>query len=748
MTDTTRERRVPLTGYTDRLSARAGETLAFKLSAAGHDASNPAVINSWLTHCISADPNPAGPGIIERSAERWYQPRDFPATEQAIHAGSHGISQAICLTPDATDIHLQVTLWPTLLNGSEQCVLSFGALSLCINADSVLSCKAGNHVLSLTEPLEIRQWVHVEARLQRQGSEFEICLKQQAVSAQQTISSSMDSGKTQGDKQSRSTSKNPDGATCLIDAACVDDIIASAHEIILAAQRVDGIACHHFNGKLEAPSVHSTDTRQKTGRWISWDLSRDMHSRCIPDQQDHETPLRLINYPARAMAGSQWNGDEMCWRHSLSQYAAIHFHEDDIVDFEWTTTFRYTLPEGMPSGIYLMHVSDGTHQDAMPFFVCAPTGKPGHRICMLVPSFTYAIYGNHARPDWQPSWQNRVNEWQAYPYNPAQYPGYGLSTYNYHTDGSGICHASHTRPLFNLRPGYITFGETNCSGLRHFPADSHLWAWLDAMNLGFDVITDREVHDEGVQCINAYDVLLTSSHPEYHTAETLDALQQYRDQGGHLSYLGGNGFYWRIGVHGEQDDVLEIRRAEAGIRAWASEPGEYYQAFDGQYGGLWRRNGRPPQKLCGLGFSAQGQFNGSYYRRCNHESAFDWLFEGIDTEVLGDFGLSGGGAAGFELDRADTHLGTPTHATILATSENHGADFILVPEEMLTHLTTLPGLPTSELLHANIIWFDMPGGGSVFAVGSITFCGSLPHNQFDNPISRLLLNVVQHVITD
>jgi len=36
---------------------------------------------------------------------------------------------------------------------------------------------------------------------------------------------------------------------------------------------------------------------------------------------------------------------------------------------------------------------------------------------------------------------------------------------------------------------------------------------------------------------------------------------------------------------------------------------------------------------------------------------------------------------------------------------------------------------------------DYPGGGSVFSTGSITFCGSLPWNDFDNDISRLLENV-------
>ena len=118
-------------------------------------------------------------------------------------------------------------------------------------------------------------------------------------------------------------------------------------------------------------------------------------------------------------------------------------------------------------------------------------------------------------------------------------------------------------------------------------------------------------------------------------------------------------------------DVVEVRRAEGGIRAWAAEPGEYFQALDGGYGGLWRRNGRPPQMLCGVGFSAQGLFEGSYYRRMPDaaDPRAAWIFDGIEGEIIGDFGLSGGGAAGFELDRADFALGTPPNALILARSE-------------------------------------------------------------------------------
>ena len=52
--------------------------------------------------------------------------------------------------------------------------------------------------------------------------------------------------------------------------------------------------------------------------------------------------------------------------------------------------------------------------------------------------------------------------------------------------------------------------------------------------------------------------------------------------------------------------------------------------------------------MCGVGFSAQGLFEGSHYRRMPDaaDPRAAWIFEGIDDEVIGDFGLSGGGAAG------------------------------------------------------------------------------------------------------
>ncbi len=76
----------------------------------------------------------------------------------------------------------------------------------------------------------------------------------------------------------------------------------------------------------------------------------------------------------------------------------------------------------------------------------------------------------------------------------------------------------------------------------------------------------------------------------------------------------------------------------------------------------------------------------------------------------------------------------------------HGEDFILAPEEQLTHITTWAGKPVSELIHADMIYCELPEGGELFAVGSITFCGNLSWNNFDNNISRILHNVLSRML--
>jgi N,N-dimethylformamidase len=522
-----------------------------------------------------------------------------------------------------------------------------------------------------------------------------------------------------------------------------------------------------FNGRLEQPVLASRTlsdellAQARAGAAIkgclgAWDFSREMHTQRIIDLSAQQQHGELINTPTRAVCGSNWTGQEHCFRHAPEQYGAIHFHEDDLDDCRWPATHVITIPADCKSDAYALIMKAGQTEENIPFFVVPPKGQARAKIAVLVSTYTYTVYGNHARPEWMtdPKWRDayiaQAKAWKAYPYNPGEHRDYGLSTYNYHTDGSGIALVSWRRPMLNLRVGYFTYPypDIRGSGLRHYPADSHLLMWLAHKGYAFDIITDDELNREGEALLKPYRTVVTGSHPEYHTPRMLDALQRYRDTGGRLVYLGGNGFYWKIALDPSREGIVEIRRGEGGIRAWAAEPGEYYNQFDAQYGGLWRRNDRPPQKLVGVGFTAQGNFVGSHYRinpQARSNPKVSWILEGVTAETVGGEGFSGHGAAGFELDRVDKRLGSPENAVVIAASENHPpeAPWMLVPEEQLTHITTIPGQPHKALIRADMTWFDCPGGGEVFSVGSITFCGSLPVNHFDNDISRILDNVLK-----
>ncbi len=729
---------IPLIGYADRLSLRPGETISFKVSCQG---SSPYEADLVRIRC--ADPNPDGPGRQEDPVPAPFA-GSYPARAQAIYRGSYVETEGAGF-PATEDFTLLATVWPTLPGKGTQSVLSCfdpaagRGIALGLGEDggayAILGQEGADPLhLSLGRALLERRW-------------YRIWVSYDATAKRVTLGQAPVSTAFYGkDSFTRDTE---------LDAPVLAPAGLALRIGALGGSPVVG----HFNGKIERPQIFGRVLAEEAieaaargeeiaGRLADWDFSKGISSTRIEDSGPHGLHGKLVNLPARGMKGSNWSGRELCWRHAPEEYAAIHFHDDDLSDCGWETDFSYTIPADLPNGVYAARLRRGEEEDTIPFFVCPPKGTRTADLCVIIPTFTYVIYANHVRHDFGPHWYERAKEWNAYPWNPADQQDYALSTYNYHSDGSGICHSSPNRPILTLRSGFLSMAEDRGSGLRHFQADTHLLAWLDAKGYSYDILTDQEVHDEGVAALSGYRTVLTCSHPEYHTKETLDALEAYRDGGGRFCYLGGNGFYWRIALHEELPGVIEIRRGETGIRAWAAEPGEYFNAFDGAYGGLWRRNGRAPQSIAGVGFSAQGYFEGSHYRRQPgaDDPRANWIFKGVEDEILGDFGISGGGAAGYELDRVDQRLGSPEHALVLASSEGHGPSFVLVPEEHLTHVATWPGESQEALIRADLAFFETPNDGAVFATGSITFCGSLPHNNFDNNVSKILQNVLDRFL--
>jgi len=432
----------------------------------------------------------------------------------------------------------------------------------------------------------------------------------------------------------------------------------------------------------------------------------------------------------------------MDWRQAPAQYGAIHFHQDNLYDCGWQVSHSWTLPETLRSGIYSLKLET---DDGPPFwctvFVRPPKGKRTADAVFLASTTTYWVYSNYRMrfvPGTNDLFIGALPDCDATDLLLLAMPELGRSTYDRNADGSGVCHVSRLRPLINLRPS---------GRFWNFHIDLCLIDWLEAKGIAYDVVTDDDLHYEGLGAIQDYRVVMTGSHPEYDSVQMLDALQAWLNRGGRLMYLGGNGFYWRVSYPESHPGMVEVRRAEGGIRAWAERPGEYYHASTGEYGGLWRRHNRAPNAIAGVGFIAQGFDASSYYRRTaeakNPRAAF--ILKDVADEILGDFGIVYGGAAGLELDCADAALGTPSHALVVASSENHSNAFQLVPEELTI---TYSGIDATfnPRIRADMTFFETPHGGAVFSTGSIAYCGSLIHNNHDNNISRLTENVLRRFL--
>jgi len=274
---------------------------------------------------------------------------------------------------------------------------------------------------------------------------------------------------------------------------------------------------------------------------------------------------------------------------------------------------------------------------------------------------------------------------------------------------------------------------------------------MEVKGYKYDVITDEDLDVEGEALLKPYKVIVTGSHPEYWSGPMLDGMQAYLEKGGRLMYLGGNGFYWVTSMDPEGKHTVEIRRRD-GTETWEAAPGEYYHSTTGEFGGLWRFRGRPPQQLVGVGFSAQGGDKGVPFRRQagSLDPRASWIFDGIGPdELIGDhFSLVlGWGAAGSEVDRADSLLGTPPHALVLATAAGFSDVYQHVVEEVLQS-GTKEGGTANPWVKGDMIYFEYPNNGAVFSSSSISWDGSLSYNNYDNAVSKVTGNVLKRFSSD
>lgn len=747
---------VRLFGYADPLAARAGAPIDFMVSAEGA-----AEARAEIVRLVHGDFNPEGPGFIEEVVAADI-PASIPVKRQYTQNGSFArVDDPEGRLSPAGAFTIYAFIWPSTPVGERRAILG----SWSVNGSK-------GYALGVTPEGKLEFWVGDGRTVDQVTADAPLVPKVWVLAAASFDPATGAARLRQIGVQNAWNSHIGPVAPFDHDSHVVETLraapapsgapflIAGAHEENPERGRFVSLL---FNGKIDRAGLVGRALSAEEIAAIAggetpadpiarWDTTAGYDDRgigaTIRDVGPHGLHAEGVNRPIRAMTGWNWRGREDSFRLDPSQYGGVAYHDDALTDCGWAPTLTWTPPADLRSGVYALKVSAGERVDRIPVII--RPDRPRAKIAVQMSTFTYLAYANeHLSFDAQIAQaivaHTPVISGEDIEYNKLQ--EFGLSTYDHHSDGAGVCYSSWRRPIINIRPGYRMAGMNFPWAL---PADLSLLWWLEHAGYDYDLITDHDVDREGAAALAPYKTVLNVTHPEYYSEGMLDATEAYLTGGGRMMYLGGNGYYWVTAACPDDPACIEVRKLDAGSRAWQAEAGEGYLASTGERSGLWRSRGRAPQKLVGLGFTTEGMDRAEPFERMPdsfHKRAA-WIFDGIgDEEPIGDFGLALGGAAGVELDRYDLALGTPPHTLLLASSIDHTDNYPLVSEEV-TYAFPGRGGSQDPQVRGDMIYFTTANDGAVFAAGSIGWSQALPCKGGENNVGRVMRNVLDAFTRD
>lgn len=725
-------------------------------SVLGYAADDSVRAGDRLTFCVSSERDPTFRAEIVRLRTPEVGPLgepfrcdpvasnldgEHPSTRQWIHPGSWvRIPDAIELP---TSFSVSVRVQPTLLSAGRQALLSLraadgGRWTLAARPNGVvewswLGADGVERVATSAEPIAAHRWSLVVASVDAVTGTLAIGVSGLTRTAWTAPALSWSTGSASGVA----------GGGRWLAVIGGEPTAAYGGEAASLSAVPPVAAC--FNGRLERPRLHGRaltrddaaallDGTPVTDLVADWDFADGISTERVTDRVGGHHGV-TVNLPTRGVRGSTWSGSVLDWRAAPDEYAAIHVHEDDVADAGWQSTFELAVPESWASGCYALRLSAGDDEFFVPFFVRPARGVTAD-VAFVVPTATYAAYANMGLRLFGQAvemYHARLTVVDATDLLATDHPELGASTYDSHRDGSLVCYASMRRPVTNFRPK---------GRIYKFCQDLLITSWLEHEGVTFDVVTDENIHREGLAAIQDYRVLVTASHPEYMSAAIEDTLQEYLGRGGRLMYLGGNGFYNGSEFHTTLPGTVEVRRP--GMEAlWPIDHTEGHFSFTGGPAGPFAKVGRRSEPIVGVAFITQGFDACSYYRRTadSKQDRAAFVFAGVDDELIGDFGLLQGGAAGYEIDRFDLDRGSPPHALVLAHSEAHSNIYDLMVASLVDVLPNRdPAAP--EPIRADLVFFETANGGAVFSVGSIAWSGSLGWNGYANNVAAVSRNVL------
>ena len=750
-----------ISGYPDKLSVKPGESVRIMVSTKAD------TFRSTMVRVIHGDPDPTGPGLKEEVIDTPVN-GTYPGRYQPLPLGSY------VAVPDQGRLRLTgsftLTAWiaPTTIPGSEfnRTALQYTPVGtprlqgivtkwserrqqgygLFIDEQGSLALRlgSGTGTQTVSTGVKLKPWAPGQG-----GQEMYFTRNPRPNMANESgwyfVAATYNARTKTVRLTQQPVTKFPDDSAATVTKEVSTQRVQNPRVPLLMAAYWDGGATHptgFYNGKIESPTIYNrvlspsqvdAISRGKTvnGVTAAWDFSRAMSTNRVIGSSANLNG-RAVNLPVRALTSHDWDEKTMPWTEDPEQWGAMYFHEDDLGDARWRRSFTFQVPEDAKSGAYAARLEAGDDVYHATFFVRPK--EPTSKIAMLVPTFTYEAYA---------------------PTSNLLEHGRLMSQYSDHADGSGYVYSSRLRPWTETRP--LATGPTGEGRPWGFEADTHIFDWLETKGYEVDYITDHDLDREGQSLLDPYQVVITGTHPEYISEAELDAFEGWLNAGGRLMYLGGNGFYWVTSLD-RTGTYTELRRHD-GTEAWQGAPGELYHSTTGEYGGLWRFRGRPPQELAGVGFTAQGfghptgtaQYNVPFDRsEASHTPAGEWVFEGVSKEA----GIGGnmptlqspGGPMGEEVDRVDYVLGTPANAVVLGTSQRFGDEYIFVIEEDNT--TSLwEGGADNPLVRGDVTLVHYPNGGAVFSAASMVWSGGFFYNNYENDMTRITENVLNRFIS-
>jgi N,N-dimethylformamidase len=378
-----------------------------------------------------------------------------------------------------------------------------------------------------------------------------------------------------------------------------------------------------------------------------------------------------------------------------------------------------TAPER--SGLYYFHAkSESGRFFSFPWIV-APN-RPRAKIAVLASNITWNAYNNfggrsnYIHPDKLPLTPTVNARLELKRYTDPQHVNYDAADY-------APLSFDRPEPINQVPEGVQATDPIGGRAACHLaPAEWRLLAWLERERIDYDYYAETQLHF-GQLDLDAYRVLVISTHPEYWSRHMYDRVKSWVfDRGGQLVYLGGNGLNCDVEFLGEQtciyrnDDERRLRPTDPVGNALRGVPtAEHYES-------RFQLRHESEASLLGVVYDPRGIMTAAPYRVVD---AAHWIFEGTGLREGYFFGEKSlhervpGGASGHETDKISKS--SPPGTRLLAKGLNlddGGAEMVIN---------------------------ESAGRGAVFSAGSITWVSSI---LVDDAVSQVTRNVLTRFSAD